>query len=114
MRNPKHILSEMTLWVFVLVVALGMVLILAGRAFPHEDASWIQEKHPECCGIEDCSPVPPLAIYRDAQGWKLDSVGGYVLPSDIKPSIDDKPWACVPPMSDYLMCLFLPIPKLRM
>ena len=101
------------LWFFLAIGAVTLAIGLAA-AYGHDDAKWIQEKHPECCGIEDCTPIPLTAVYRDRIGWRVDSLDGWVVPQLVRPSIDHRPWACSPIGTGMLHCLFLPAKPLRM
>ena len=114
MQDPKHILSGTAVAVMLIVIACGILIILAEEAYPHGDASWIEDTYPACCGVQDCEPVSRTAVYRSKAGWQVDGLDGVVSPGEVKPSIDERPWACRYELYDTIRCLFLPKPTPRM
>ena len=99
---------------------LAIIITMAGAALAHDDAAWIMEKYPICCGPQDCAVVPRSAVYMTAKGWVVQGLEGTVPKDQVKQSEDLQTWACrIIDFSDYdyddedlipdrVRCLFLP------
>ena len=77
------------------------------------DASWIEKHHSDCCGKDDCKPVPGTDVARMSYGWTVEGLEGSVLNKDVRKSEDNQWWACGTSDEDYdegvsLECLFKP------
>jgi len=56
------------------------------------DASWIMERHPGCCGDDDCFEVKEVNIEPRDGGLYLKEYREFVPQSEIKISEDGKYW----------------------
>ena len=102
------------------LVALILLAAWVGDSRAHEfqtadgravDASWIQKKHPECCGEQDCEPVPQEDVAFTPAGWRVRGLSGAIPIDKVKRSDPGKgPWACryLYVESRPIRCLFLP------
>lgn len=103
------------------LLTLGAILFCTAAAVAHKwtmpndqvaDAGWIEEHHSECCGREDCFPVPVQDLRLVAGGWKVRGHPNVIPEDQVLRSRDGKAWKCVQLIWDdsgqHIRCLFLP------
>ena len=59
------------------------------------DAKWIEKNYgKECCGEEDCKPVPVSDVLLTAAGYTVNGLVGFLPKKKVKKSPDGQWWAC--------------------
>lgn len=102
--------------IIALAVAAAVVLALVTVTRAHDydrngtpvSAEWIQRAHPECCGPQDCRPVPWFAIRYEKGRVRVQGVDGTIPATEVRRSKDEHSWACVDQWSKKLLCIFRP------
>ena len=106
-------------------IQAAAIVLLAAAAQAHvhtmpggrvADAGWIEKNHSDCCGEDDCFPIPRTDLELVKRGWGYGwQVRGHpntIPEGDVIPSQDGQYWKCVMPDWDgtgpHVRCLFMP------
>lgn len=111
-------------FIFLTIRALLALCVVGLVALPVFAHSWYD---PDCCGGNDCAPIPDTAVTLTAEGWKVRLEPGehpmvtrgpieVIVPDeDVRPSRDANFHACVRDqsspsavMTDPVICLYVP------
>lgn len=81
-------------------LALAAVM-LASQALAH---SWYPS---ECCGQQDCKPVPCDQLVEDRDGWLYLPTGNRFAPLQVQPSWDRYCHVCLGLIDKRSLCAFI-------
>ncbi len=84
------------------VVGFFWLVFSLGKAAAH---SWYDAA---CCSDRDCAPVPDEAVIEHPGGFEIRATGELVSRHNAKFGRDDRYHICRSPVSNALLCLYIP------
>ena len=98
------------------LAAAGILSMAPAHDRPGADAGWIEKNHSDCCGEDDCFPIPrtdlELVKRGGRYGWQVKGHPNTIPEREAIPSEDGRYWKCVMPDWDgtgpHVRCLFMP------